>query len=45
MNTITLLIGDKPSGKVFPKQPPKFPTFHDGKVIDIESLEDIQKII
>ena len=45
MNTITLLFGDKPSGKVFPKKPPKKPFFHEGEVIDIESLEDIQKII
>ncbi len=45
MNTITLLIGDKPSGKVFPKKPPKKPYFNSVKVFDIESLEDIQKII
>ena len=47
MNSITLLFGDKPSGKVFPKPKPepKKPFFHEGEVIDIESLEDIQKII
>ena len=45
MNTITLLFGDKPSGKRFPTKPPKKPFFHEGEVIDIESLEDIQKII
>ncbi len=45
MNTITLLIGDKKSGKGFPKQKPDFPYLHDYKICPLNSLEDIKEII
>ena len=47
MNTITLLTGDKPSGKRFPKPSGKipFPYLHDYKVLEINSLQDIKDII
>ena len=45
MNTITLLTGDKPSGKSFPEKPTLWSYYHKYSVLKINSLQDIKEII